>query len=137
MENNGECSQQKCIQMTLDFPIISITHFDSNHKKGKNKSIDHNKETIPSNTINQLQQTTLNFPLIAGNTPKKHSFDEIDANNDTDDDEPNEHNDNLDEFNNDEYNELPLDGKPYMCPKEIKLCGHKYFSWLINQKYIN
>ena len=36
-ENNGEywSSQQKCIQMTLDFPIISITHFDSNHKKGK------------------------------------------------------------------------------------------------------
>lgn len=26
--------------------------------------------------------------------------------------------DNLDECSNDEYNELPLDGKPYMCPKE-------------------
>nr|CAG8524500.1 3078_t:CDS:2 [Entrophospora candida] len=93
-----------------------------------------NKETVPSNTINQLQQRTLNFPLIADNTHKKHYFDEI---NDTDDDESNEHNDNLDECSNDEYNELPLDGKPYMCPKEIKLCRHKYFSRLINQKYID
>ncbi|CAJ0748515.1 13048_t:CDS:2, partial [Entrophospora sp. SA101] len=66
----------------------------------------------------------------------KHSFDEIDANNDTDGDESNEHNDNLDECSNDEYNELPLDGKPYMCPKEIKLCRHKYFSWLINPNHI-
>ncbi|CAJ0754212.1 22676_t:CDS:2 [Entrophospora sp. SA101] len=99
-------------------------------------SFDHNKETIPSNTINQPQQTTLNFPLIADNTHKKHSFDEIDANNDTDGDESNEHNDNLDECSNDEYNELPLDGKPYMCPKEIKLHRHKYFSRLINPNHI-
>ncbi|CAJ0755390.1 21904_t:CDS:2, partial [Entrophospora sp. SA101] len=39
-------------------------------------------------------------------------------------DESNEHNDNLDECSNDEYNELPLDGKPYMCPKETLFKVH-------------
>ena len=43
---------------------------------------------------------------------------------------------NLDECSDDEYNEFPLDGEPYMCLKEKKLRRHKYFFQLINPKLI-
>ena len=122
--NNGE---KNYMQSTLNFSVLSI-------KKGKDKVIDDSRKIISD----QLRQTTLNFPSIN----KKRSYSKINTDlsisddNDTDLLTDNESDDNLDECSNDEYNELPLDGKPYMCPKEIKLRRYKYFSRLINPKYV-
>lgn len=81
MENNGECSQKRVSQQTtLNFPVLSYTHFDSSNKKGKNKLVDHidhgevannEKETTPLKPIKQLKQITLNFPSITNNIRKK------------------------------------------------------------------
>ncbi|CAG8717927.1 2137_t:CDS:1, partial [Cetraspora pellucida] len=61
MENNEEkTSKKKFIQSTLEFSILPIKYPNPNY-------INHNE--ITSNTINQLQQTTLNFSSI---TYKKH-----------------------------------------------------------------
>jgi len=150
VENNGECSQKRIMQQTtLDFPVLSYTHFDSSNKKGKNKLVDHigheevanhEKEITPPKPIKQLKQMTLNFPLITNNTHKKRLFSDIDTDdNDTDiDEESDEHDDECsnDECSDDEYNAVPLDGEPHMCPKEKKLRRHKYFSRLINPKHI-
>jgi hypothetical protein len=144
MENNGECSQKRIMQQTtLSFPVLSYTHFDSSNKKGKNKLVDHmdyeevvnHENETPPKPIKQLKQTTLNFSLITNNTHKKRFFSDIDTdNNDTDiDDESDEHDD---ECSDDEYNAVPHDGGPHMCPKERKLRRHKYFSRLINPKHI-
>src|ERR1043166_2424074 len=116
MENNNEKSskQKNYIQSTLNFSVLFINSFS---KKSKNKVIDNSRKI----TFDQPQQTTLNFPLIN----KKRSFSEINTDHD-----------NLDECSNDKYNELPLDRKPYMCPKKIKLRRYKYFSRLINPKYV-
>ena len=132
MENNNEKSskQKNYIQSTLNFSVLFINSFS---KKSKNKVIDNSRKI----TFDQPQQTTLNFPLIN----KKRSFSEIntdlDNDNDTDQSTDNESDhDNLDECSNDKYNELPLDRKPYMCPKKIELRRYKYFSRLINPKYV-
>ncbi|GET67087.1 hypothetical protein GLOIN_2v1777971 [Rhizophagus irregularis DAOM 181602=DAOM 197198] len=127
MENNGECSQKRVSQQTtLNFPVLSYTHFDSSNKKGKNKLVDHidhgevannEKETTPLKPIKQLKQITLNFPSITNN---------IHIDEESDDDE----------CSDDEYNAVPRDGEPHMCPKEKKLRQHKYFSRLINPKHI-
>ncbi|CAB5365243.1 unnamed protein product [Rhizophagus irregularis] len=143
MENNGECSQKRVSQQTtLNFPVLSYTHFDSSNKKGKNKLVDHidhgevannEKETTPLKPIKQLKQITLNFPSITNNIRKKRFFSDIDTDdNGTDIDEESDD----DECSDDEYNAVPRDGEPHMCPKEKKLHQHKYFSRLINPKHI-
>ncbi|CAB5184296.1 unnamed protein product [Rhizophagus irregularis] len=143
MENNGECSQKRVSQQTtLNFPVLSYTHFDSSNKKGKNKLVDHidhgevannEKETTPLKPIKQLKQITLNFPSITNNIRKKRFFSDIDTDdNGTDIDEESDD----DECSDDEYNAVPRDGEPHMCPKEKKLRRHKYFSQLINPKHI-
>ncbi|CAB5354033.1 unnamed protein product [Rhizophagus irregularis] len=143
MENNGECSQKRLSQQTtLNFPVLSYTHFDSSNKKGKNKLVDHidhgevannEKETTPLKPIKQLKQITLNFPSITNNIRKKRFFSDIDTDdNGTDIDEESDD----DECSDDEYNAVPRDGEPHMCPKEKKLRRHKYFSRLINPKHI-
>ena len=143
MENNGECSQKRVSQQTtLNFPVLSYTHFDSSNKKGKNKLVDHidhgevannEKETTPLKPIKQLKQLTLNFPSITNNIRKKRFFSDIDTDdNGTDIDEESDD----DECSDDEYNAVPRDGEPHMCPKEKKLRRHKYFSRLINPKHI-
>ncbi|CAG8843004.1 17131_t:CDS:2, partial [Gigaspora margarita] len=47
--------QKEHIQTTTNFSILST-------KKGKNKVVNYDEEIKSSNTINQLRQTTLNFP---------------------------------------------------------------------------
>ncbi|CAG8689251.1 8667_t:CDS:2 [Rhizophagus irregularis] len=95
---------------------------ECSQKRGKNKLVDHidhgevannEKETTPLKPIKQLKQITLNFPSITNNIQ-------------SDDDE----------CSDDEYNAVPRDGEPHMCPKEKKLRRHKYFSRLINPKHI-
>ncbi|GBB98476.1 hypothetical protein RclHR1_03240001 [Rhizophagus clarus] len=143
MENNGECSQKRILQQTtLNFPVLSYTHFDSSNKKGKNKLVDHidhgevannEKETTLLKPIKQLKQVTLNFPSITNNIRKKCFFSDIDTDdNGTDIDEESDD----DECSDDEYNAVPRDGELHMCPKEKKLRRHKYFSRLINPKHI-
>ncbi|CAG8745743.1 19486_t:CDS:10, partial [Dentiscutata erythropus] len=121
MKNNEEYSQQKeHIQTTINFSISSI-------KKGKNKVTDYDREIEPSNTINQLRQTTLNFSSSI--IHKECSFNKIDTDllpiNDNDneitDDNKSDNDNNLDEYSNDEYNEFSLDGESHMCAKEKKL----------------
>ncbi|RGB21880.1 hypothetical protein C1646_777069 [Rhizophagus diaphanus] len=121
MENNGECLQKRVSQqITLNFPVLSYTHFDSSNKKGKNKLVDHidhgevannEKETTPLKLIKQLKQTTLNFPSITNNIRKKRFFSDIDTDdNGTDIDEESDD----DECNDDKYNAVPRDEEPHI-----------------------
>lgn len=152
MENNGESSQKKTKtqQTPLNFPVLFTKHFDSNNKKGKNKIMEHEKETTHSNIAYQLRQITLNFPSITNHNHKKRSFSDVntdlpissDDNNtdvdidDEESDESNESDEHDDECSDNEYNQFPLNGDPYMCAKERKLRRHKYFLKLINPKQI-
>ncbi|KAF0538300.1 hypothetical protein F8M41_007984 [Gigaspora margarita] len=135
-----DSQQKEHIQTTINFSILST-------KKGKNKVVNYDEEIKPSNTINQLRQTTLNFPSSI--IHKKRSFNEIntdsspingkndnDSDNETTDDNKSGDDNSLNECSNDEYNEFPLDGEPHMCAKEKKLRRHKYFLRLIDPKKI-
>ncbi|UZO29193.1 uncharacterized protein OCT59_022679 [Rhizophagus irregularis] len=132
MENNGECSQKRVSQQTtLNFPVLSYTHFDSSNKKGKNKLVDHidhgevannEKETTPLKPIKQLKQITLNFPSITNNIRKKRFFSDIDTDdNGTDIDEESDD----DECSDDEYNAVPRDGEPHIHVRSKKACNAK------------
>ena len=112
MEKNGNSPKKsQYIQITLNFPALFTTSAANSN----------NVKNISSNTKVQLRQITLNFPLDPNNTRKKRSFGDIDSDNNNDTDNDDDESDNFDEYNDNEYNELPLDGEPHMCYKEKKL----------------
>src|SRR6266487_836117 len=133
MEDNGEAQKQKRMQQTtLSFPVLTVT---KKSKITEEEIVDHMIITS-SKPTKQLRQTTFNFPSTTNYTNKKRSFSDVDTDDNDTDDESDEHDNNFDESSGDEYNEFPLDGEPHMCPKEKKLCRHKYFSRLINSKHV-